>query len=73
MACCCGHGPWHRCGGPGYWPGYGPGYYGPELARSPRRRHARAEELEDYLGELEDELAAVRAELEELRGSGSAQ
>jgi hypothetical protein len=75
MRCWCGHGPWHHwgpgCGyGPGY--GYGPGF-GPGVARGPRRRRARVEDLEDYLGDLEDEVAAVRAELEELKGRTAGQ
>jgi len=74
MRCWCGHGPWHRFGpmaGSGYGPGYGHwhGGYGPEFPRGPRRRRARAEELEDYLSDLEEQVAAARAELEELRKS----
>jgi hypothetical protein len=33
----------------------------------PRRRRARAEDLEDYLGELEEEIEAVKAELAQIR------
>jgi hypothetical protein len=57
---CCGHGHGH---GPGQAYGHGPGF-----ARGPRRRRARAEDLEEYLGDLEAEIAAVRAELDEIRG-----
>lgn len=80
MSCWCGHGPWHHWGpgqGYGYGPGYGPGGYGPGfgpgIGRGPRRRRARAEDLEEYLGDLEDEVAAVRAELEEMKGRPSSQ
>lgn len=73
-------GPGHGCGygqGHGYGPGYGygpgPGYgygpgYGPGVVREPRRRRARVDDLEDYLRDLEDEVAAVRTELEDLKG-----
>lgn len=75
MSCWCGHGPWHHWGpgyrygraygyGPEY--GYGPGM-GPGLARGPRRRRSRIEDLEEYLGDLQEEMAAVRAELEEMK------
>lgn len=53
---------------PGY--GYGPGY-GPRTERGPRRR-ARVEDLEEYLGDLEEEVAAVRTELEEMKGRSTA-
>ena len=64
-----GYGPGY--GPPGYGPGYGPPGYGPPGSgygpgRRGRRR-ARAEDLEEYLAELEDEIAAVRVELQELR------
>ena len=32
-----------------------------------RRQRARVEDLEEYLSDLEEEIAAVRTELEELR------
>jgi hypothetical protein len=69
MGCWHGHGPWHGCGGPGYWydPGLRPDYdyeYGP---RWRPRRPPGGEELADYLDELEDEVARVRAELGAMR------
>ncbi len=70
MSCRCGHGPWHHWGH-GYCYGYGPGYgYGsPPGQPYPRsaRRGKRARELEDYVQDLEEELAHVRRELQELR------
>jgi hypothetical protein len=72
MSCWCGHGPWHHYGYP-YPPpaAYGPPatmYYEPaEPYRRRRRRQADAEELADYLGELEAEVARIRRELDELR------
>jgi hypothetical protein len=70
MSCWCGHGPWHHHG---Y--AYPPSVYPPPFAPPsysipgpPRRgRRARIEDLEGYLGELEDELARLRAELAESR------
>ncbi|MDA8311305.1 MAG: hypothetical protein M0Z46_11980 [Actinomycetota bacterium] len=74
MSCCYGHGHCH------HWAhGYGPelGYgYGRGIApgaRGARRRRARVEDLEEYLGDLEDEVASVRAELEELKGRSPGQ
>jgi hypothetical protein len=50
------HGPW--CGGPPWW-------YEPTPLDSPTRRpRRRREDLEDYLGYLEEELKRVRHELE---------
>lgn len=80
MRCWCGHGPWHHWGpgcGPGY--GYGPGFgagYGGRFGpgeRGPGRRRPRVEDLEEYLSDLEDQVASVRAELEELKGRGTGQ
>jgi hypothetical protein len=75
----CGHGYWYGHG-PGNWHGYGPGYgygyaagYGPGFAWGSRRWRPRAEDLEGYVRDLEEELAAVRAELEHLRGPASPQ
>ena len=70
MSCWCG-GPGHHWGpghGYGYGPGvgYGPGY-GPGVVHRPRRRRTPVEDLEEYLQYLEDEVAAVRAELEEAK------
>ncbi|EUA13594.1 hypothetical protein I545_4723 [Mycobacterium kansasii 662] len=75
MSCCCGHGPWH-CHGYPYAPSaaYGPPasfyYEPPEPYRRRRRRQPDAEELADYLSELEAEVARIRRELDELRGAG---
>ena len=53
-------------GPPGYGPpGFGTGYGPPMYGR--RRQRARVEDLEEYLSDLEEEIAAVRTELEELR------
>ena len=71
--CCC-HGyrhPHHWCFGPG------PGYeYGPPPGLPyppyPRRgRRTRTRDLEDYLEDLEDEIAGVRRQLQELREPGT--
>lgn len=67
MCCCHAHGHLHhRCFGcdPGF--GYGPPY--PQYAR--RGRRIRARDLEDYVEDLEDELARVRRELQDLREPG---
>jgi hypothetical protein len=76
----CYHGPCHHWGhhgcGPGYGchhrgHGYGAGYvYGPPPGQPvpfPARRGRRARDLEDYAEDLEEELARVRRELQELR------
>lgn len=75
MSCWCGHGPWHYHGYP-YPPAaaYGPppaAYYPPpaEPYGRRRRRRADAEELADYLSELEAEVARIRRELDELRAT----
>ncbi len=71
MSCWCDHGHCHHWG-PGHGYGYGPEHgYGPGFVRGTRRRRARAEDLEEYLGDLEDEVAQVKAELEELKGPKS--
>jgi hypothetical protein len=52
----------------------GPGYeYGPppDLPYPRRGRRSRARDLGDYLEDLEDELARVRRELQELREQGT--
>ncbi|WP_219070840.1 hypothetical protein [Candidatus Mycobacterium methanotrophicum] len=68
MSCWCGHGPWHYHGYP-----YGPPAYAPPPAAEGygrrRRYRANAEELSDYLQELETEVARMRRELDELRGT----
>ena len=68
---CCWHGYGHRH----HWCfGYGPGYeYGPRPGPPyvRRGRRIRARDLEDYLEDLEDELARVRRELQELREPGA--
>ena len=64
--CGCGPGAHNRWGPvAGYGRGYGD--YGPGLER-PRRRRTRTEELEEYLRDLEEEVAEVRTELQHLRG-----
>ncbi|MBF6354941.1 hypothetical protein IU449_10355 [Nocardia higoensis] len=84
MNCWCGHGPWHYHGY-AYPPGgaYGPppAYYPavepPEPYGYGRRRRRRgqgradADELADYLHELEEEIVRLRRELDELRNSGT--
>jgi hypothetical protein len=72
MGCCHGHGPWCHWGY-GYPP---PDYEGPpEYGR--RRRRGRwvpdEEDLEEYLGELEAEIAAVRREMQTAREARSGQ
>lgn len=78
MSCWCGHGPWHYHGYPyppmaAYAPQ--PAYYPPAEPAEPygrrRRRRGRvdAEELADYLHELEEEITRIRRELDELRSS----
>ncbi|MCZ4581997.1 hypothetical protein M0655_18805 [Gordonia amicalis] len=76
MSCWCGHGPWHYHGYPYPPPGaYAPpppppAYYAPdEQYGRRRRRRADAEELADYLQDLEEEVTRIRHELDELRGS----
>lgn len=76
MSYCCGHGPWH-CHGYPYPPAYGPppaAYYPPGEPygygyghRRRRRRRVDTEDLADYLEDLEEEVARVRRELDELR------
>ena len=82
-----GYGPGYGLGayGPGYGPGYGHGAYGPgqgrgyayrrgagfEGARGPLSREATAAQLEAYLAGLRDEVRALEADLEELRGASS--
>ncbi len=76
MSCWCGHGPWHYHGYP-YPPAYGPPpgtYYPPGEPYGygrRRRRRADAEELADYLDELQAEVARVRRELDDLRATGT--
>ena len=59
--------PHHWCFGPGPGYEYGPP---PDLPYPRRGRRTRARDLEDYLEGLEDELARVRRELQELREPG---
>jgi hypothetical protein len=74
MSCWCGHGPWHYRDysyppTPAY-PPPPPAYYRPVEPYGHRRRHrADAEELADYLHELEEDIARIRQELDELRRS----
>jgi hypothetical protein len=77
MSCCCGHGhgPCH-CHGYPYPPAYGPppaAYYPPAgpygYGYGRRRRRVDAEDLADYLQDLEAEVARVRRELDELRST----
>jgi hypothetical protein len=64
MCCWHAHGyAYHRCFG--YDPGYEYGPPSPPYAR--RGRRSRARDLEDYLEDLEGELARVRRELQDLR------
>jgi hypothetical protein len=79
MSCCCGHGPCHYHHGYPYASTYAP----PPVAYYPtpepygygysygygrrRRRRVEAEDLADYLQDLEAEVARVRRELDELR------
>ncbi|HEX6423985.1 MAG TPA: hypothetical protein VFZ79_10935 [Acidimicrobiales bacterium] len=70
MGCCHWHGPWCH-GGCGYpLPDYGPPAYAPR-----RRRRGRwipdEEDLEAYLADLEDEIAAVRRHLDARRSQAS--
>lgn len=73
MSCWCGHGPWHYHGYPyppmaAYAPP--PAYYPPAEPYGRRRRgRVDAEELADYLHELEEEITRIRRELDELRSS----
>ena len=74
MSCWCGHGPWHYHGYPYPPQAYGPPpsmYYPP--GQPYRRRRPDAEELADYLGELEAEVARIRRELDELRKPGTSE
>ncbi|MCH0561107.1 MULTISPECIES: restriction endonuclease subunit S domain-containing protein [Streptomyces] len=69
MSCWCGHGPWHHYMHP-YPPGYylPPEHYGPPPEQP--RRTAETEELTGFLRRLEEEIAALRRDLDELRRSG---
>ncbi len=72
MSGCGGHGPWHHggcgCGAQAGWGGYGSA--GPGYGRSLRRTWRPAEsDLEDYIRDLEDEVRAVRSDLEQMRRS----
>ena len=74
MSCRCGHGPWHHYGysypPPAAYAPSPPVYYPPsEPYGRRRRRRADAEELADYLHELEAEIAHIRRELDELRAT----
>jgi hypothetical protein len=67
MGDCCGHGHWGQCGWGYESPVYDPGQ-GYRYARPPRRGWRPAEgDLEGYVRDLEDQLRAVRADLETLR------
>jgi len=85
MRCQHGYGSWHHfaqrsgyCCGQAYGPG--PGYEfcsrdvpGPRYESAPRyqaNREQRAEELREYLDQLEDEVKAVREVLERERSTG---
>ena len=67
MSCWCGHGPWHHhvhpCA-PGYPP---PEYYGPPPERS--RRPSETDDLTGFLRRLEEEIAGLRRDLDDLRRS----
>lgn len=80
MSCWCGHGPWHYHEYPYMRSAYAPpavcahppstypvaGGYG---RRRRLGRRAEADELADYLHELEAEIAHIRGELDELRAT----
>ena len=59
----CYHGPCHHGGHHGYGASYG---YGPPPGQAFARRGRRARDLEDYAEDLEEELARVRHDLQEL-------
>ena len=68
MSCWCGHGPWHhytRPYPPAYYPP--PEYYGPQ---SERHRTGTEEEPADILRRLEEQIAGLRRDLDDLRRSG---
>lgn len=68
---CCGHCHWHPWGyaaPPAYPP---PSYYPPPEA--PPARARGADELGALLQDLQEELATIRRELDELRRSGAGQ
>lgn len=71
--CCCGHGQWgHHFGMRRPQHMHSREYeYGMGYARGPRRRRSRQDELQEYVHDLEEELADVKAELDELRGHSS--
>jgi hypothetical protein len=66
MGCCHWHGPSCHWGYGYPPPDYGPPAYGPRRRRR-GRRVPDDEDLEDYLAELEAEIAAVRRDLEARR------
>ncbi|MEU3098123.1 hypothetical protein ABZ690_25985 [Streptomyces sp. NPDC006967] len=68
MSCWCGHGPWHHYVHP-HAPGYysPPEYYGPPP--EPPRRTAEPEDLTGLLRRLEEEIAGLRRDLDDVRRS----
>lgn len=72
--CWCGYGPWHHAGHP-YPPYYPPpGFYCAPPQRRSAGRAVDAEELADYLRDLEEQIARVRRDLDEIRRpSGAAE
>lgn len=68
MCCCHGHMHHHWCYSPGYEYGPPPG---PGFLYARRSRRSRAQDLADYLQDLEEELARVRYELQELQQAGA--
>jgi hypothetical protein len=70
---CCGHCHWHHWGYPyaAASPAYPPAYYAPPPPPPPRARGA--DELGTLLQDLQEELATIRREIDELRRSGTAQ
>jgi hypothetical protein len=74
MSCWHAHGPWCH----GYQPYPPPEYYPPPESYYPpprrsRRRARDADDLADYLRDLEDEIARVRRDLADLQGAGTAE
>lgn len=75
MSCSCGHGPWHyreySDPAPEAYPPAPLCYPATEGYGRRRRRRVHAEELADYLRGLGEEIARIREELDELRGSNT--